>query len=134
MLDMRRLRPCGTTCQANPGIRCTGSDFVISMNRTPVMCWRRRAISPQRRSSRFEPVCIASTQPSKHGPWTFAVLQLIRDNPRRRAPELAALRGLDTAAFKIAVRKLKNLGLTLSFNPGYEISPRGEAYLAMSGD
>ncbi len=32
--------------------------------------------------------------------------------------------------FKVNVRKLKNLGLTLSFNPGYDLSPRGKGYLA----
>jgi hypothetical protein len=33
------------------------------------------------------------------------------------------------AGFKIDVRKLKNLGLTRSLEIGYELSPRGEAYL-----
>ena len=31
--------------------------------------------------------------------------------------------------FKLDVRKLKNLGLTLSLSVGYRISPRGAAYL-----
>jgi hypothetical protein len=30
------------------------------------------------------------------------------------------------------VRKLKELGLTESLNPGYRLSPRGEAYLRLS--
>ena len=34
--------------------------------------------------------------------------------PARRAPDLAASFGRDTAPFKIDVRKLKNLGLTIS--------------------
>jgi hypothetical protein len=37
--------------------------------------------------------------------------------------------GRETAPFKLDVRKLKNLGLTLSFRIGYRLSPRGEAYL-----
>ena len=32
-------------------------------------------------------------------------------------------------AFKTDVRKLKRLGLTLSFKVGYEISPRGRVYM-----
>ena len=38
--------------------------------------------------------------------------------------------GRETLPFKIDVRKLKNLGLTISLPIGYELSPRGEAYLA----
>ena len=33
------------------------------------------------------------------------------------------------AAFKRDVRKLKELGLTRSLEVGYELSPRGRAYL-----
>lgn len=46
-----------------------------------------------------------------------------------RAPDLATSFGRETAPFKIDVRKLKNLGLTISLTVGYRISPRGEAYL-----
>jgi len=67
---------------------------------------------------------------SSHGPWTMRTLALIRDNPQRRAPDLAEIEGRETAPFKIDVRKLKGLGLTISFPVGYEISPRGLAYLA----
>ena len=38
--------------------------------------------------------------------------------------------GRETQPFKTDVRKLKNLGLTLSHNPGYSLSPRGRAFLA----
>jgi hypothetical protein len=67
---------------------------------------------------------------SAHGPWTLRYLELIREHPQRRAPDLADLVGRETAPFKIDVRKLKNLGLTVSFPVGYEVSPRGLAYLA----
>lgn len=66
---------------------------------------------------------------SKHGPWTRLTLRLIADRPATRAPDLAAAVGRDTQPFKLDVRKLKNLGLTMSLNPGYRLSPRGEAYL-----
>jgi hypothetical protein len=63
------------------------------------------------------------------GPWTAATLAAIRDNPGRRAGDLAAAAGRQTPAFKLDVRKLKTLGLTHSLAVGYRLSPRGEAYL-----
>ena len=67
---------------------------------------------------------------SSHGPWTLETLELIEAHPERRAPDLADMVGRETKPFKLDVRKLKNLGLTLSFRIGYRLSPRGEAYLA----
>lgn len=66
---------------------------------------------------------------SSHGAWTMAVLEVIEANPERRAGDLAPMFDRPLQPFKTDVRKLKNLGLTLSFNPGYRLSPRGEAYL-----
>jgi len=66
---------------------------------------------------------------SKRGPWTTTFLHLLDKNPQVRAPDLAAGLGLDKPTFKNDVRKLKGLGLTISFSPGYELSPRGKAYL-----
>jgi len=66
---------------------------------------------------------------SSHGAWTRATLALIRDRPAVRAPDLAASVGRETQPFKLDVRKLKNLGLTISLRVGYELSPRGRAYL-----
>ena len=62
---------------------------------------------------------------SSHGPWTMATLDIIRRRPHTRAPDLAAELGRERDPFKIDVRKLKNLGLTRSFDVGYEVSPRG---------
>ncbi len=67
---------------------------------------------------------------SRHGPWTHAVLQVIAGNPGVRAPDLAQKFGRETQPFKLDVRKLKNLGLTLGLRVGYRLSPRGEAYLS----
>ena len=61
--------------------------------------------------------------------WTKKTMALIDANPRVAASKLAAKVGRDTAPFKVDVRKLKKLGLTQSFEVGYEISPRGRAYL-----
>lgn len=63
-------------------------------------------------------------------PWTRAVLRLIDKHPRVAASQLAAKMRRETEPFKIDVRKLKKLGLTQSFEVGYELSPRGRAFLA----
>ena len=66
---------------------------------------------------------------SKIGPWTGDVLRVIAERPGVRAPDLAASFGRETAPFKLDVRKLKALGLTISLPVGYRLSPRGESYL-----
>ena len=64
------------------------------------------------------------------GPWTREILRLIAQQPGVRAPDLAASLRRETLAFKRDVRRLKELGLTHSLPVGYEISPRGRAYLS----
>lgn len=66
---------------------------------------------------------------SRRGAWTKTVLELIRDNPGVRAPDLATGLGLQTLPFKRDVRKLKELGLTESLKVGYRLSPRGKTVL-----
>ena len=61
--------------------------------------------------------------------WTRRTLALIEQHPRVAASKLAKLVKRETQPFKVDVRKLKKLGLTQSFEVGYEISPRGRAYL-----
>jgi hypothetical protein len=67
---------------------------------------------------------------SSFGRWTMRTLGLIGENPERRAPDHAEIEGRETAPFKIDVRKLKAMGLTISHPVGYELSPRGIEYLA----
>ncbi len=62
-------------------------------------------------------------------PWTGKTLRLVEKNPRIAASKLAAKVGRETLDFKADVVKLKKLGLTQSFEVGYEVSPRGRAYL-----
>jgi hypothetical protein len=69
---------------------------------------------------------------SPHGPWTTAVLERIASHPGVRAPDLAASMARQVLPFKRDVRKLKELGLTLSLRIGYRLSPRGEAYLRLT--
>ena len=66
---------------------------------------------------------------SDSGPWTTATLQLIAANPAVRAGDLAPRMNQELLAFKLNVRKLKNLGLTISLGTGYKLSPRGDAYM-----
>ena len=67
---------------------------------------------------------------SRHGAWTSETLELIARRPAVRAGDLADELGRERLPFKADVRKLKNLGLTISLDVGYRLSPRGEAYLA----
>jgi hypothetical protein len=60
-------------------------------------------------------------------------LDAIADNPGTRAADLAIRQGRDRATFKANVRKLKELGLTISLPTGYRLSPRGEAFLRAIG-
>ena len=66
---------------------------------------------------------------SSAGLWTRQTLQLIENQPRVAASKLAKTLGRETAPFKADVVKLKKLGLTQSFEVGYEVSPRGRAFL-----
>ena len=59
-------------------------------------------------------------------PWAWRTLRLIGRNPRTAASKLARKVGRETPPFKADVRRLKKLGLTQSFEVGYELSPRGE--------
>jgi len=66
-------------------------------------------------------------------PWTREYLRMIGENEAVRAPDLAARVGLDVPRFKRRVRQLKGLGLTISLDVGYRLSPRGRAYLQLAG-
>ncbi|MCP2298665.1 hypothetical protein APR11_005113 [Nocardia amikacinitolerans] len=66
---------------------------------------------------------------SRRGPWTGEVLRAVAAHPGRRAADLAASLDRDKDSLKLDIRKLKNLGLTRSLETGYEIAPRGAAYL-----
>jgi hypothetical protein len=66
-------------------------------------------------------------------PWTKKTLAIIAKHPRVAAGELAKKLKREKLPFKEDVRRLKKLGLTQSFEVGYEISPRGRAFLAARG-
>lgn len=65
----------------------------------------------------------------KTGIWTYQVLSAIQTNPRKRAIDLSKDTGFEKEILKLNVRKLKNLGLTISHTIGYEIAPLGHLFL-----
>jgi hypothetical protein len=67
---------------------------------------------------------------SKRGPWTAAVLEQIAARPAVSSVHLAETLDWDRPDFKLHVRRLKALGLTISLDVGYRLSPRGAALLA----
>jgi hypothetical protein len=66
---------------------------------------------------------------SPRGPWTQAVLSWIGEHPATTSAVLAE--GLDWPRqdLKTHIRRLKNLGLTASLPVGYQLTPRGAAFL-----
>lgn len=70
---------------------------------------------------------------SKHGPWTLQVLKLIDKHPGKHAIYFSEKLGMEKDWLKLHIRKLKNLGLTISLPVGYEIAPRGAQFMKMMG-
>ncbi|MYN63434.1 MAG: hypothetical protein F4X11_00135 [Acidobacteria bacterium] len=66
---------------------------------------------------------------STAGSWTARVLAAIEAQPGVVSQTLAARLGCQKDWLKLQVRKLKNLGLTVSLTTGYELSPRGRVVL-----
>jgi predicted transcriptional regulator len=68
---------------------------------------------------------------SSTGAWTEKTLQLIASEPGVVSTRLAQRMKMERQAFKINVRKLKELGLTESLEIGYRLSPLGEAFMKL---
>ena len=66
---------------------------------------------------------------SKQGSWTMLLLNAIRNHPKLKAADLAKKTGKEKDWLKLNIRKLKNLGLTISYEPGYTLSPLGMYFL-----
>jgi hypothetical protein len=115
------------------GLRAEGRLYRVEFRLAgpdPRIALRERSdISPEERAE-IDARLARLDAASRHGPWTAAVLELIAERPRTRAPDLAASFDRETAPFKADVRKLKELGLTESLLVGYRLSPRGRAYLS----
>ncbi len=103
------------------GLRYAGPDTRIKLRATPIEDEEDFA-AVAARLARYD----AS---SRWGPWTEAVLHAIGEAPGTPAADLAVRFGREKRHFKADVRKLKELGLTESLNPGYRLSPRGRSYV-----
>ena len=66
---------------------------------------------------------------SKHGDWTILVLHAILENPKLKSGDLAFIVDKERVWLKTNIRKLKNVGLTISHEVGYSISPLGKIFL-----
>lgn len=66
---------------------------------------------------------------SRFGSWTSEVLEIIDTTPGLKAQEIADQLKVDKDWLKVNIRKLKNLGLTISLEVGYKISTRGKCFL-----
>lgn len=66
---------------------------------------------------------------SKKGNWTTDILKAIQKHPELKAADLALKVDKEKDWLKLNIRKLKNLGLTISHEPGYTLSPLGLYYL-----
>ena len=58
----------------------------------------------------------------RSGSWTAQMLTLIDANPIVASSQLAPTAGMETKTFKASVRKLKRLGLTISYETGYGLT------------
>lgn len=65
----------------------------------------------------------------KYGAWTIQVLKMVSQHPGKHAAFFCDKMGVPKEWFKLNIRKLKNLGLTISLVDGYIISPRGKELL-----
>ncbi|MFC1595483.1 winged helix-turn-helix domain-containing protein [Gemmatimonadota bacterium] len=61
--------------------------------------------------------------------WTTRILNLIKERPGENSADLARESGIERAVLKARIRRLKELGLTISLKEGYQLSPRGESVL-----
>ncbi|SEW51423.1 ASCH domain-containing protein [Chitinophaga arvensicola] len=69
-------------------------------------------------------------QYSQQGDWTREVLNAIQQYPHSKAILLAGKLGREKEWLKLNIRKLKNLGLTISHTEGYSLSPLGTLLLS----
>jgi hypothetical protein len=97
-----------------------GLDDRIERRNTAELTEQRRA-DIQARLDRMD-------RASKNGPWVAKSLRLIATYPGVVSTVLARQLDQDRPAFKINIRKLKELGLTESLEIGYRLSPLGEAF------
>ena len=128
LADLRISRTSRTSRTSRRCRSCaSGSDSPVPT--TPAPSWPHRTRLTERDIDEIDRRLARLDVAGREGPWTRSTLMLIAARPGTRAAELADAVGRETPPFKRDVRKLKELGLTLSMDVGYELSPRGRAYL-----
>ena len=63
---------------------------------------------------------------ARNGFWTKDILTSIKDNPKLSATQLSLKTGKTKEWLTQSIRKLKNIGLTVSLDPGYDLTPTGK--------
>lgn len=115
--------------RADLGGRTRGIDYEIRLRRAgpdPRIALRARArFGAAERAALIGKVRRLDARRAR--PWVVDLLRCIGKN--RGKPAAALDGGQDTAKLKRDVRRLKELGLTISLGTGYELSPRGRAAL-----
>ena len=106
------------------GFHYVGPDDRIGLRNSAEALTDERRAEIQARLDRMD-------RASKGGPWTTKSLRLIATYPGLVSTVLARQLGQDRPAFKINVRKLKELGLTESLEIGYRLSPLGLAFTGL---
>jgi hypothetical protein len=104
--------------------RCIGADDRIAR--------RSEATLDHEKLTKLEKRLARLDQASSSGAWTGKTLQLIAAQPGVVSTTLARHMKMDRPAFKLNVRKLKELGLTESLEVGYRLSALGEAFVRAS--
>jgi len=88
----------------------------------------RRAITSSDEMDAIDKALDLRDRNSKTGPWTRDTLALVARRPGMSSAAMAKTLRREQMALKQDMRKLKKLGLTISLETGYELSPRGRSY------
>lgn len=111
---------------------CTGTIFKISVHyhaEDPRIKLREQTTLSEHQFNDLKARLKRLDRYSKQRYWTEKVLLTIKHNPKLHAIGIANLTGFEKEWLKLNIRKLKNLGLTISHQVGYELSPLGNEYL-----
>ncbi len=110
----------------------TGTIFKISVSyhsADPRIKLRERTELSERQFADLKKKLERLNKYSRQGHWTEKVLLAIKDNPNLHAKGIAKLTGFEKEWLKLSIRKLKNMGLTISHTVGYELSPLGKIFV-----
>jgi len=104
-------------------------EFQYEAERDPRLALRAQDAITEEEMARVLERLAKMDRSGAYGSWTKQTLEIIEAQPRVLSTTLAEQLGRERLPFKTDVRKLKSLGLTISHDVGYELSPRGRAVL-----